>query len=227
MKTHGEDTGFRSSTEIADEILRRIKSGHYRPGDTLSQNSLAKEFSISRTPVREALRFLEAKRAISVTSSGRAKIVVPNLREIKEAFEIRAELEGLAARLAVDWITDEDLTALRFHQKNYARTLIVHDPDAKDIDWVLHNARFHDVICDACHNEMLKDLVSEMQGNVVSRVMSLASRMPPRLLDENVQQHEDIIAALSARDHERAGKAMKDHVLRTRALVIEWVGAGS
>ena len=215
----------RSSTEISEEILRRIQSGRYLPGDSLSQYELASEFGTSRTPIREALRVLETKRAISLTESGRAMVAVPSVREIREVFEIRAELEGLAARLAVDWIDDKDLKQLGLHQKHYASTLRAQVRDEQGSQWRKHNFDFHDLIAQLSHNERLLDMVNELQGSTVWEALGFASRMPPRLMEENIQQHEAIIAALTRRDGAAARDAMSDHVLRTMRLVIDWMGS--
>lgn len=214
---------MRSSTEIADEILRRIQSGRYLPGDSLSQYELAEEFKISRTPIREALRFLEARRAISLTPSGRAMVAVPSAKAVREAFQIRAELEGLAAQLAVDWIEDADLMQLAEHQRDYASTLRPRVRGEGGSEWVRHNRNFHDLITVTSHNERLHELIAEMQSGIVMSTLSLASKMPSRLMEENIKQHEDIINALAARNASAAREAMADHVLKTMQIVLDWM----
>jgi len=213
----------RSSIEISEEILRRIRNGQYLPGDALSQYELATEFETSRTPIREALRFLEARRAITLTSTGRAVVTVPSIRAIREAFQIRAELEGLAAQLAVDWIDDHDLELLAQHQKHYADALRSRVRSESGSDWLKFNAKFHSLITQASHNERLHELVAELQGSIVSNVLGFASKMPPRLMEENIKQHEDIIAALTLRNGPAAREAMATHISRTTELVIEWM----
>lgn len=216
---------MRSSTEIADEILRRIQTGRYLPGDPLSQYELAEEFKTSRTPIREALRFLEARRAIALTSSGRTIVAVPSVKAVREAFQIRAELEGLAAQLAVDWIEDADLAALAQHQHDYADTLRSRVRGEGGSEWVRHNRSFHDLITQSSHNERLHELIAELQSGVVTSALGLASKMPSRLMEENIQQHEDIITALTARNGRAAREAMVDHVAKTMRLVLDWMSA--
>jgi DNA-binding GntR family transcriptional regulator len=182
----------RSSIEISEEILRRIRNGQYLPGDALSQYELATEFETSRTPIREALRFL-------------------------------AELEGLAAQLAVDWIDDHDLELLSQHQKHYADALRSRVRSESGSDWLKFNAKFHSLITQASHNERLHELVAELQGSIVSNVLGFASKMPPRLMEENIKQHEDIITALTLRNGPAAREAMATHISRTTELVIEWM----
>lgn len=214
---------MRSSTEIADEILRRIQSGHYRPGDSLSQYELAEEFQTSRTPVREALRFLEARRVTSLTKTGRTIVAIPSAKSIREAFQIRAELEGLAAQLAVDWIKDSDLEILMQHQSDYARTLRTRVRSEEGSEWLQHNRAFHDLITITSHNERLHELIQQLQNDSVSSALSFASKMPPRLMEENILEHEAIIAALAERNGTAAREAMTEHVAKTMNLVLDWL----
>lgn len=224
-ETRNTRNASRSSIEISEEILQRIRNGQYLPGDALSQYELAAEFETSRTPIREALRFLEARRAITLTSTGRAVVTVPSVRAIRESFQIRAELEGLAAQLAVDWIDDKDLELLTQHQQRYAEALRTRVRSEGGSDWLKFNALFHSLITQASHNERLHELVAELQGSIVSNVLGFASKMPPRLMEENIRQHEDIIAALTARNGAAAREAMATHISRTTELVVEWMEA--
>ena len=217
-ETRNTRNASRSSIEISEEILQRIRNGQYLPGDALSQYELAAEFETSRTPIREALRFLEARRAITLTSTGRAVVTVPSVRAIRESFQIRAELEGLAAQLAVDWIDDKDLELLAQHQQRYAEALRTRVRSEGGSDWLKFNALFHNLITQASHNERLHELVAELQGSIVSNVLGFASKMPPRLMEENIRQHEDIIAALTARN----GAAARKRWPRTSRAPPSW-----
>lgn len=217
---------MRSSAEIADEIFRRIEAGQYLPGEPLSQYELADEFKISRTPIREALRFLEARKAIALTPSGRAFVAVPSVKAIREAFQIRAELEGLAAKLAVDWVTDADLAVLSTHQGNYANALRSRVRGEGGSEWIRHNQSFHDVILTMSHNERLHEVVTELQSGIVASTLRLASKMPSRLMEENIKQHQDIITALSERRPDVARDAAVEHVSKTMELVLDWMSRG-
>jgi DNA-binding GntR family transcriptional regulator len=216
----------RSSIEISEEILKRIRKGKYAPGDTLSQYELAAEFATSRTPIREALRFLEAKRVISLTDSGRAVVTAPTLRGVREAFQIRAELEGLAAQLAVDWITERDLKDLRICQDKYAQALRSGSARQRTTEWVSHNETFHRIIAVASRNERLIDFIAEMQSDAVGPILGYASQMPHGLMEENIKQHEEILGALERRDGKSARAAMTNHILRTTEIVTRWMEAG-
>src|ERR1700722_19372638 len=105
---------------LADRISAKISAGDYPPGSRLRQEALAEEFSVSRTPIREALRQLEVKGIIQHLPNQGATVRAPNAREIREAYQVRAELEGLAAALAIERITDEQLERMRKAQARFA-----------------------------------------------------------------------------------------------------------
>src|SRR5205823_5718565 len=85
---------------LAATIQARVLSGEFASGSRLRQESLASEFGVSRTPVREALRKLQAAGIVQLEPRRGARVRGPSAREVREAYEVRAELEGLAAMLA-------------------------------------------------------------------------------------------------------------------------------
>jgi DNA-binding GntR family transcriptional regulator len=99
--------------ELAHEIQARMMSGTIAIGSWLRQESLAADFGVSRTPVREALRKLQASGVVEVVPHPGALVRGPTVREIREAYEVRAELEGFAAELAARWIHTEQMGRLR------------------------------------------------------------------------------------------------------------------
>src|SRR5579862_5381135 len=116
-----------SETKLVNQIVERIHAkialGEYSPGDRLRQELLAEEFNVSRTPIREALRLLEAKGVISQEHRHSAVIRGPSTREVRETYQVRAELEGLAAELAVQWISDNQLQDLLAIHDRFVRAV--------------------------------------------------------------------------------------------------------
>src|SRR5262249_51891998 len=104
---------------LAATIQARVLSGEFATGSRLRQESLATEFGVSRTPVREALRKLQAAGIVQLEPRRGARVRGPSAREVREAYEVRAELEGLAAGLAADRIRDEELRRLREAQEMF------------------------------------------------------------------------------------------------------------
>jgi DNA-binding GntR family transcriptional regulator len=218
---------------LADRISAKISAGDYPPGSRLRQEALAEEFSVSRTPIREALRQLEVKGIIQHLPNQGATVRAPNAREIREAYQVRAELEGLAAALAIERITDEQLERMRKAQARFAGTvdklttaMEKANPRAylKNLpSWVEPNDDFHGVIIDASGNRRLKQVIGDMHIGFTRNVMLAALTMDGRRMRENVAQHEAILAAMGRHDAVEARRVMTHHILRSGELIVWWL----
>lgn len=111
------DPGHGADAQLVDHIVREVRdrvfAGTLPVGSWLRQEAIAAEFAVSRTPVREALRELQARGIVSLLPNRGALVRGPTLKEIREAYAVRAELEGLAARLAANRVSAADLDRLR------------------------------------------------------------------------------------------------------------------
>jgi len=218
---------------LADLIAAKIFAGEYPPGSRLRQEALAEEFSVSRTPVREALRQLEAKGVIQHVPQHGATVLAPNARDIREAYQVRAELEGLAISLAVEWISDEQLERMRNAQKRFAETVAKLTVAALKANakahlqglpnWVESNDEFHGVVTEASGNRRLRHMIRDLHLGFTRNVMMSALTMDGRPMRENVAQHEAILSAIERRDAIEARKAMTHHILRSGELVVRWL----
>ena len=184
-------------------ILDAIDSGIYRPGDRLVESELAERFGVSRTPIREALQRLETQSMLSRT--GRSLIVASlDHNQMAELYAVRAELEGLAARLAAQHASPEEVRVLK-KMVEQDRAL-VNDP----LRLARANRRFHKQIHLASHNRYLID-----QLDLVHRSMALlattslaADGRGQAALDE----HQKIVDAIGDHDGEAACNALKQHL---------------
>src|SRR5216117_4226192 len=143
---------------LAATIQARVLAGEFASGSRLRQESLATEFGVSRTPVREALRKLQAAGVVQLEPRRGARVRGPTAREVREAYEVRAELEGLAAALASVRIRDDELRRLRDAQAMFEdsserlrawkeREEGVPPPPAQEhAEWIRGNDLFHLVI---------------------------------------------------------------------------------
>lgn len=218
---------------LADLISAKIFAGEYPPGSRLRQEALAEEFSVSRTPVREALRQLEVKGIIQHIPKQGAVVVAPDARDIREAYQVRAELEGLAIALAVEWISDEQLERMRNAQKRFVQTVekltIAARRSNSDAhhrgvpSWVESNDEFHGVVTEASGNRRLQRMIRDLHLGFTRNVMMAALTMDGRPMRENVAQHEAILDAIERRDATEARKAMAHHILRSGELVVRWL----
>ena len=217
---------------LVGRISAKILAGEYPPGSRLRQEALAEEFSVSRTPIREALRQLEVKGVIQHRPNQGAIVLAPNARDIRDAYQVRAELEGLAISLAVDWITDEQIERMRRAQKRFADTvdklIAARKSNAKSPlksvpNWVESNDEFHGVVIEASGNRRLKQVIQDLHLGFTRHIMLSALTMDGRRMRENVAQHEAILSAISRHDPIEARRVMTHHILRSGELAVWWL----
>ncbi|HEU4942580.1 MAG TPA: GntR family transcriptional regulator [Gaiellaceae bacterium] len=212
---------------LAGAIQARVLRGDVPVGTRLRQEALAEEFGVSRTPVREALRQLQATGLVELLPNRGAVVRGPSAREIREAYEVRAELEGLAARLAAERISDRDVVRLREAQALFRKsvtTLIARRarrpaPWKDESVWVRANDLFHQAILDAAGNGRLNDTIADLHRSFPRDLTWTALSQSSRLLEENVEQHDAILEAIERRDPEEARRRMVEHVRSAGELV--------
>jgi DNA-binding GntR family transcriptional regulator len=185
-------------------ILEAIDAGVYKPGDRLVESELAERFGVSRTPVREALQRLETQSMLS--RDGRSLIVASlNHNQLAELYAVRTELEGLAARLAARHATEEELRVLRSMVED-DKALLGGDPRSLS----RANKRFHKQIHLASHNRFLVQ-----QLDLVHRSMALMATTSFAAEGRDaigLAEHEDIVAAIEARDGDAAYNTLCSHI---------------
>ncbi len=217
---------------LAATIQARVLSGEFASGSRLRQESLASEFGVSRTPVREALRKLQASGIVQVEPNRGATVRAPSAREVREAYEVRAELEGLAAALASSRCRDEDLRRLRDAQALFEESSQrlrtwkqgtaggAAPPPRAHADWIRGNDLFHLVIQDAAGNQRLRGTLADLHRSFPRDLTWIVLGESSHLLDENVAQHAAVLDAIERRDAEAARHRMVDHVLGAGDLVV-------
>ena len=212
---------------LASAIQAQVLSGAVPVGTRLRQEALAEEFGVSRTPVREALRQLQATGLLELLPNKGAVVRGPSAREIREAYEVRAELEGLAAELAAERISDRDLLRLREAQSLFREsvtTLIAQRarnpaPWKDESVWVKANDLFHQAILDASANVRLSETIADLHRRFPRDLTWIALSQSSRLLEENVDQHEAVLRAIERRDPVDARTCMVEHIRSAGELV--------
>lgn len=184
-------------------ILAAIDEGVYRPGDRLVESELAERFGVSRTPIREALQRLETQSLLA--RDGRSLIVASlDHNQLAELYVVRAELEGLAARLAARHATVEEVRVL--NDMVAGDRLLVNDPPALS----RANKRFHKQIHLASHNRFLVrqlDLVHRSMALLATTSLEAEGRGQAAL-----DEHAAIVEAIARGDGDGADKALKAHI---------------
>ncbi len=221
-------TGDGLVERLVGAIHAKLKAGECPPGAALGQASLAAEFGVSRTPIREALRKLEAQGMIDVIPNRGAIVRAPDSREIAEAYVVRAELEGLAAELAVSFIRDEELSRLRaaealFRQAVGRSACTQGGRTMSDLaNWEQANDLFHDVILVAARNQRLQRMVMELHRTFPRNLTWSTMENDQRLLRDNVGEHHRILHAIEKHDASGARAAMNAHIRHSGELIAAW-----
>ena len=191
------------NTDAYSMILEAIDLGVYRPGDRLVESELADRFGVSRTPIREALQRLETQSLLA--RDGRSLIVASlDHNQMAELYVVRRELEGLAARLAAQHATPEEVRILR--------EMVEEDNKLVDDSAALSraNRRFHKQIHLASHNRYLVQ-----QLDLVHRTMALMATTSLAAQGRGViaqSEHDAIVAAIEQKDEDAAYNALREHI---------------
>ena len=214
---------------IAATLHSRVVRGEIPSGARLRQESLASEFGVSRTPVREALRKLQAGGLVELAPHRGAIVLGPTVREIREAYVVRGELEGLAAELAATLITEDQLQGLRNSVALFRRSIreLVERRQRggntrthADIEqWTQANDRFHQGIHEAAGNERLRATLLDLHRNYPRDLTGIVLSENSRLLEENVEQHARILEAIEHHDPAAARARMVEHVHSAGELI--------
>ena len=200
--------------QIKDVILQRIVAGEYSPGARLVETRIAQELGVSQAPVREALRDLEQLGCIVHEPFRGCSVRAFSAEDLLEAFPVRAALEALAARLAAERITEDELlhlAELLDRMRGAAQRGDAHDQSQA-------NASFHATIVHAARNATLERQWSFLEP--YSRTYLTVSQPGTDLLAMS-ERHVPILEALRARDAEAAGAAMHQHLMDAAELLKE------
>ena len=198
---------FRSITKLIAENLRKgILTGKLAPGERFSEEKLAASLKVSPIPLRDALRRLEVEGYVTFKSHDEIAISKPTLDEIEDYYTIAGVLEGLAARLAVERGSAEEIARLReLHQ------LLKQAYQGKDlVRYFDANTKFHSYIAEMARNEQLHRLIRQMRHEIKkTRILTL--HLPHRP-DYSMREHDQILDAFLKRNSELAESLVLSHM---------------
>jgi DNA-binding GntR family transcriptional regulator len=204
--------------QVVDELRQSIISGRLRPGVRLVERELIAMMGVSRTVIREALRQLESEGLIAVIPNKGPAVRELTLAEAKDLYSIRAVLEGLAARLFV-----ENADQSQFRKLQTALTVMAAAYKGSNPEVLLGaKNRFYDVLFEGAGSETLFSMIATLHARIRRwRALGLAHpRRSPRRSQESMKNLRAVVAAIKARDAERADKIMRDEVNRAAAEII-------
>ena len=200
--------------DVVFKTLREaILRGDLKPGERLMELQLASKLGVSRTPIREAIRMLEQEGlAVTVPRKG-AEVARMTLKDMEDVLEIREALDELAAQIACERISSEQMNRLMDTKKEFERILA--SGEVKEIADV--DVKFHDIIYEATDNAKLVYLLNNLREQLFRyRVEYLKN---PENYPALIQEHEAIVSALEARDKAKVTEAMHEHVTNQAVAV--------
>ncbi|MCC7275411.1 MAG: GntR family transcriptional regulator [Alphaproteobacteria bacterium] len=191
----------------ATELRRAIMEGVFQPGQRLSEVDLAQRFQTSRSPIREALVQLELEGFVARADTGRVYVRPLSLTEAEQLFIVRANLEGLACRLAVDNVNRKDVLRLEANIDGMEQASRKRDFHAA----LGLGAEFHRTIIDACGNAPLEDCLRSFRARTARYRFIVAAL--EEFNEKRVNEHRAILSAIRAQDPELAELAMRSHIV--------------
>lgn len=199
--------------EVAAKLRERIFSGALVPGGFIDEPALCAELSISRTPLREALKVLTAEGLVRHEPRRGCFVSQVTEQDLDEIFPVIALLEGRCAYEAARNATDADLQALdQLHER------LQRNAGARRItEYYETNFAIHEAIIVLANNRWLAQVIGDLRKIV--KLARLQQLHAPGRLEQSLSEHMAVYAALKARDAEGAEAAMRTHLTRQRVAL--------
>lgn len=217
LRDGGKESG---SIGVLERMRALILTGVYGPEERLIEEQLAERLGVSRTPVRQALTMLEAEGLVEITPNRGATVCSFSIEDVWDIYDLRAVLEGHAARRAAGRIERHELERLRelaVEMEGLAGRFEDHEEEIRAL--VELNQEFHGTIAEASRNRRLKRLIDRTVRTPL--IFKAFFWYTPRERAISNHYHRRMIEALEQGDADRAEIIMREHVYEGRDSVIE------
>ncbi len=207
--------------EVATRLRQRIVEGHIQPGAKLNERELSEQLRVSRTPLREAIRMLAAEGLVALLPNRGAVAAQMSPQDVADTFELIGGLEGQSGELAAQRITAEETAEIQaLHYEMLAAYT------RRDLPTYYRlNAQIHACINTAARNPVL----TQTWRNVNARLQALRfrSNFDEAKWARAVQEHEQMVALLAARDADGLRRLLVQHLEHKREVVLELMQSGA
>jgi DNA-binding GntR family transcriptional regulator len=207
------------SDQVKDHLLQAILDGSYPPGARIVETRVARELGTSQAPVREALRDLEALGVVETAAFRGARVRRLSVAGLLEAFIVRAELESLAARAAIERLNEEDLDELAGYVSEMRRSADAGDAHAE----ATADAAFHGRIVELSGNSTLARVWRTLEPFSRTFITIEAPGADRRRIAD---QHEPVLDALRKRDPELVTAVLHQHFAVAADMLARHQGDG-
>ncbi|MFK7853542.1 MAG: GntR family transcriptional regulator [Granulosicoccus sp.] len=203
--------------ELTDRIRNMIVEGVLTAGEKVPERALCEKLGVSRTPMRECLKVLAADGLLTLEPNKGARVRAITLEDLEEVFPLMGAFEALAGELACINITEKQVNDLKQSHK----TMLAYFHEADMPGYFKHNQRIHEIIMEAAGNQTLISMYSSLAVRV--RRARYMANMSTERWQQAVNEHEEIVQALDARDGKRLGTILKRHLENKFATVRQWL----
>jgi len=205
---------YKPLREIVFNTMRHaIIEGDFKPGQRLMEVQLAEQMGVSRTPVREAIRKLELEGLVIMVPRKGAYVAGLSSEDIKDVVEIRAILEGFAAKQASYNYTPQDIKQLEAVFKNFEQAVL----ENSIVDLINYDTEFHEVIYKIANNTKLIQISNALREQV--QRYRVAYFTQTHRTDILLKEHRSMLDAIINKDGNRAREIAEQHVSSTEELI--------
>jgi DNA-binding GntR family transcriptional regulator len=206
--------------EVAGYLRDMLVEGRIPPGAKLNERELCQLLKVSRTPLREAIKRLAAEGLVDLLPNRGAMAVRLGETDVLHSFEVLADLEGLSGELAARRITAAEVAAIKARHQEMLACFASQDLSG----YYRLNAQIHAAINDAARNPVLAKTYREINARVQS--LRFRTNQKESKWQRAVQEHEQMLVALEARDPVALRAILIEHLLRKRDAILELMRAG-
>ena len=204
---------------ITDKVYHTLRdsiiAGKLKPRERLNVSRLADELGVSRTPIKIAMDMLALEGLVEVIPHSGAFVSDIYSEDLEEIYLMRSVLEGLAARLAVEHITQEDIAKLEKIVQEYDSVVAANDRKKA----LRLNADFHISVALACKKHRLINEIKKLYEYCIRyRVLSLSEMTK---IEFSHSGHKEILEALKSKDPDRAERAVRQHLSKAPSFIYE------
>jgi DNA-binding GntR family transcriptional regulator len=211
-----KDNATRLRRVVAYERLKdAIQNAALEPGEPLTETRLSELLGISRTPVREALQQLAQEGLVQVIPGRAITVAEQSVQDVLDVVHLRWLLEPELVRLATEVASHHEIEQLKRSVAEMQAAIESRDQTA----WSRADSVFHQVLGEACPNQLLCEVVIQMR-NRVHQIANIDSQTNPARLAECTDEHVEIIEAMAARDAAAAEDAMRNHIDKLRESLL-------
>lgn len=208
-----------TKSELAYHRVReKILAGEFSPGSVINQATLARAIGISTTPLREALRRLDAEGLVALDAHRDARVTELKAEEARDLFEVRRSLDTFAASLAAQRRTKADIAELRRAAEGLEP--LPADPEYAQL---LHHRRFHAAIYRASHNDLLIEMLEGLWDKADRyRRLALETERAPKARARKAEEHRMLMESVIVGDAEAAERVMREHIDSSLGAQAAW-----